>query len=76
MDKKDNLHYGDLHANVLRQIISFCINKQKSNEMHLDCLLYHIIPPTQRLRPNYINLLCQQSEKIRKYGGSLAICLC
>ena len=22
------------------------INKQKSNEMHLDCLLYHLIPPT------------------------------
>jgi hypothetical protein len=30
------------------------INKQKSNEMHLDCLLYHLIPPTCFGRNNYL----------------------
>jgi hypothetical protein len=52
-----------------------CINKQKSNEMHLDCLLYHLIPPTcyGRCRPKHvggIKLYNKQSECI-----SLDFCL-
>jgi hypothetical protein len=36
----------DIYVGISEFVVGENINKQKYNEMHLDCLLYHLIPPT------------------------------
>jgi hypothetical protein len=43
---ESQIHTECLYVIWKLAIVAFYINKQKSNEMHLDCLLYHLIPPT------------------------------